>query len=158
MTEDPIPRPLNHRNLILLLFALLPLLVTTVIWMAGGIQQGTFSDTLLGAGIAALGGVLTGIVGDRFIRHNRSDIELLIGLALATVLGVLTIGYLYLIHIRGPMASIGQLDRAVEQITVFLTYLFTQAVGIRLTRRFIPDPESMTEPAADFQRIESNQS
>ncbi len=157
MNKNSTTRHLQLLDLIPLLLTFLPLLVATILWMAGGIQTGTLSKTLAGAGITAIGGVATGIVADRFIRRKRSDIELLVGLALATLLGVLSIGYLYLIHLRGPMSSIGQLDRAVEQIAAFLTYLFAQAVGIQIARRSIPDLERTTKPAAGFEGIESNQ-
>jgi len=126
----------------------LPLLVAVIIRMAGGIGSNLMSDILTGAGVAALGGILTGLVVDRFIRRNRGDVELLIGLSLATAFGVLTVGYLYLIHIRGPIASIGDTDRAVEQITVFLTYLLAQTLGIQIAEKVLPNPENVAETEA----------
>jgi hypothetical protein len=110
--------------------------------MVGRIRPNLLSDILTGAGVAALGGILTGLVVDRFIKRKQGDVELLVGLSLATAFGVLTVGYLYLIHIRGPIASIGDTDRAVEQITVFLTYLFAQALGIQLAESVLPDAET----------------
>ena len=140
MTEDTPVRRLQFRNLTPILITLLPLFVAVLIRIGGGIRPDTLSQTVKAVGIAALGGILTGIVADRFIRRKRGDVELLIGLSLATALGVLTVGYLYLIQIRGPMASIGEVDRTVQQVTAFLTYLFAQAVGIQVARRIIPNP------------------
>ena len=148
MTEDIPVRRLKFRNLIPILLTFLPLFVAVVIRIGGGIRPDTLSQTVKAVGIAALGGALTGIVADRFIRRKRGDVELLTGLSLATALGVLTVGYLYLIQIRRPMASIGEVDRAVQQITAFLTYLFAQAVGIQIARRIIPNPEDPEAPHA----------
>jgi hypothetical protein len=142
MTENRTKPHLQVQTFLPLGLTLLPLLIAVVIRLAGGIRSSLISDILTGAGVAALGGILTGLVVDRFIRRKQGDVELLVGLALATAVGVLTIGYLYLIHIRGPIASIGDTDRAVEQVTVFLTYLFAQTLGIQLAESVLPDVET----------------
>jgi NhaP-type Na+/H+ or K+/H+ antiporter len=142
MTENRTKPHLQVQTFLPLGLTLLPLLIAVVIRLAGGIRSSLISDILTGAGVAALGGILTGLIVDRFIRRKQGDVELLVGLALATAVGVLTIGYLYLIHIRGPIASIGDTDRAVEQVTVFLTYLFAQTLGIQLAESVLPDVET----------------
>jgi hypothetical protein len=149
MSEDTGVRGLKFRGLIPIVLALFPLFVAVVIRLMGGIRAETLSETVKGAGGAALGGILTGMVADRFIRRKRGDVELFIGLSLATALGVLTIGYLYLIQIRGPIASIGDVNRSVEQVTAFLTYLFSQTVGIQIARRTVPNPERSGETVKD---------
>lgn len=142
MTENRTKPHLQVQTFLPLGLTLLPLLIAVVIRLAGGIRSSLISDILTGAGVAALGGILTGLIVDRFIRRKQGDVELLVGLALATAVGVLTIGYLYLIHIRGSIASIGDTDRAVEQVTVFLTYLFAQTLGIQLAESVLPDVET----------------
>ena len=131
-----------------MLLTLLPLIVSFILWIVGAIRADTLSETAQGAIVATLGGILTGSVADRFIRRKRGDLELIVGLALTTAIGVLTIGYLYLIHIQGPMSSIGEIDRATEQITVFLTYLFAQILGIQIIKWTITDPKNTEQSTA----------
>jgi len=157
--KDNVRHRLHAEDLIPVLLALLPTVVSAVLRVVGVIRPDTFSAIIKGVGIAALGGVLTGIAADRFIRRKRNDAELLLGLALATALGVLTIGYVYLIHIGGPMSAIGETDRAVEQVTLFLTYLLAQAVGIKIIRWMMPDSEDTRKPVlTNTERTEDLQS
>ena len=150
---------LRAEDLIPVLLALLPAVVSAVLRVVGVIRLDTFSTIIKGVGIAALGGVLTGIVADRFIRRKRNDVELLLGLAFTTALGVLTIGFIYLIHIGGPMSAIVETDRAGEQVTLFLTYLLAQAVGIKIVRWTMPDSEDTGEPVlTNTERTEDLQS
>lgn len=97
-------------------------------------------DTLVGILIAAAGGVITGVVAERLLRRGRNGAENLLGVALTTALGVLTIGYLYVVHIQGPMSSIGALDRAVQQVLIFIQYLTAEGVGALLAPILIPRP------------------
>ncbi len=104
-------------------------------WIAialGWLGPGLARLTLTGCGIAAVGGVLTGAVAERFLHRGRNGTEHLLGLAATTALGVLIIGYLYLVHIRGPMSSIGTLGRGVSQVLIFVEFLTAQVAGVLL--------------------------
>jgi hypothetical protein len=111
---------------------LAPPLLLGIARILGWIGDGLTMPTLVGCGIAAAGGLLTGLAAERFLHRGRNGAEHLIGLAATTALGVLTIGYLYLVHIRGPMSSIGTLSRAVSQILIFVEFLTAQAAGVLL--------------------------
>lgn len=83
------------------------------------------------------GGILTGITIGRFLALPRRDSEQIFGLALATALGTLTIGGLYLVLLPEPMATIGTPARTVEQMTSFIQFLMSQAAGIVITLRYL---------------------
>ncbi len=101
------------------------------------IAAATAEQTATGIAIAALGGLITGIVSERFLGRGRTGLEQTAGLVAATALGVTTIGILYLLHIRGPMSSIGTPERAVNQIFSFVEFLTAQGAGALLsTGRF----------------------
>lgn len=102
--------------------------------ITGWISWQVIRLTLLGMLVAAVGGVLVGIAAQRFLANSKSTRETLLGMVVTTGIGVLTIGYLYIFYIKGPMKSIGTLDRTVEQTLIFLEFLIAHISGIRLGR------------------------
>lgn len=137
MTRNKRPTPL-----LTFLGALLlgPSLLLGIARGLGWIGAAKAVDTLVGILIAAAGGVITGVVAERLLRRGRNGAENLLGVALTTALGVLTIGYLYVVHIQGPMSSIGALDRAVQQVLIFIQYLTAEGAGALLAPILIPRP------------------
>lgn len=107
-------------------------------------DRDTAQATLVGIAITAAGGTLTGITADRFLHRGRNQAENLIGLAATTFLGVLTIGYLYIAHIRGPMSTIATLPRAISQGLSFLEFLTAQGAGTLLASYFTRDRATAT--------------
>lgn len=103
-----------------------PTLLTGMARALQWIDAATVRSALTGIAIAAIGGAATGLVAERFLHRGRNEVENMAGLIGVTMLGLLTIGYLYLIHIRGPMATIGLLPRAVQQVLGFAEYLTAQ--------------------------------
>jgi len=93
-------------------------------------------STLIGCSITGAGGLLTGLAAERLLHRGKGSTEQLIGLTVITALGLLTIGYLYLVHLRGPMESIDTPQRIVAQLTAFMTYLTAQAAGIVISLRW----------------------
>ncbi len=135
VTVDMPPRhaPSSLWVVVLLLGPLLLIpLGTAFSWLD---PQGAAS-TLVGCLIAAAGGLLTGLAAERLLHRGKGSTEQLIGLAVTTALGLLTIGYLYLVHLRGPMEAIDTPQRIVAQLTAFLTYLTAQAAGIVISLRW----------------------
>jgi hypothetical protein len=120
---------------------LTPPLLLGIARALGWIGASLATHSFVGCAIAAGGGVLTGLAVERFLHRGRNGTEHLVGLALTTALGVLTVGYLYLVHIRGPMSAITTLSRAVSQILIFVEFLTAQAAGVLLT--------AVTEDKAD---------
>ena len=103
----------------------------------GWIDWSTFRSTLIGMMIAAVGGIVIGLVAYRYLGNYRNNREVLVGMVLTVGFGVLTIGYLYIIHIKGPMSSIGTINRAVKQVIIFTEFLFAHISGIKLGKRFL---------------------
>jgi hypothetical protein len=128
-------RSLSPVQRIALSLALLvaPALSALIAWLLGWLGQDLTVKSLTGIAIASIGGLAAGFVEERLLRRPRNDAEQLIGISAATAVGVLTIGYLYVAHIRGPMSTIGTLSRAVEQVLVFVAYLTAQAAGILIS-------------------------
>ena len=90
----------------------------------------TAEQTFIGIAITATGGLIIGIISERFLGRGRNGAEQTVGLITATALGVTTIGILYLLLIRGPMSSIGTPERAVKQLFSFVEFLTAQGAGI----------------------------
>ncbi|MGC9346615.1 MAG: hypothetical protein ACP5JG_00635 [Anaerolineae bacterium] len=112
-----------------------PALASLAAWLLGWLSQDLAIKILMGIAVADVGGVGAGFVEERLLGRPRNDAEQLVGIAAATTIGVLTIGYLYLVHIRGPMSTVGNLNRAVEQVLIFLGYLTSQAAGMLLSMK-----------------------
>jgi hypothetical protein len=85
--------------------------------------------TLSGMVVTGIGGILTGLAASRFLHRGSNQGENLLGLFLTTTLGVVTIGYLYLVNIRGPMSTIGTPPRLVHQGLSFLEFLTGMGAG-----------------------------
>lgn len=115
---------LLHSSLIiaLLLSALIQLLPWSLI-----------HSTFVGMLIAAVGGFVSGLISRRYLGHSQNNQETILGIAAVVVIGVMTIGYIYLVHIKGPMSSIGTLHRTIEQTFIFLEFLVAQASGSAFT-------------------------
>ncbi len=87
----------------------------------------------LGMLVAALGGLVSGTVGQRMLRQPQGELQIAIGVAATTLLASITVGYLYLIHLDGPLAELGTLSRAIEQVIPFVGFLTGMAAGVILT-------------------------
>ena len=105
-----------------------------LVGIAGWIDWLLIRSTIVGILIAAVGGIAIGVVAHRYLGNSRNNRDTLFGLIVTVGLGVLTIGYLYIIHIKGPMNSIGTLNRTVKQTFIFLEFLFAHISGIRLSK------------------------
>jgi hypothetical protein len=124
--------PPSRRLAISLVLIVTPAILALSAHLLGWLGRDLLIWTLLGIAIAAGGGLVAGFVEVRLLRRPRNDATQLLGIAATTAVGVLTIGYLYLVHIRGPMSTVGTLSRAVEQVLIFVEYLTAQAAGILL--------------------------
>ncbi len=103
----------------------------------GWINWSVIRWTLIGMLVAAVGGIAIGLTAHRYLAHNKNNREAFLGMVATTGIGVLSIGYLYIIHIKGPMKSIGTLNRTVEQTFIFLEFLIAHISGIRLGKLFV---------------------
>ena len=125
---------MRHKRLTRLALALglclLPGIGLLVVRLLGGIDAQTLGHTLTGLPVALAGGLLAGAAAEVLLHRSTATLRTLLGMALTAGIGVLTIGYLYLFHIRGPMSSIGALPRAVEQLTLFVAFLLAQGAGM----------------------------
>jgi len=99
----------------------------------GWVKASTAEPTFTGIAITAIGGLIVGIISERFLGRGRNGVEQTAGLIAATALSITTIGILYLLHIRGPMSSIGTPERAVKQLFSFVEFLTSQGAGILLS-------------------------
>lgn len=126
---------MNHRSRLVLAVCLLtaPPALLLVVHSLGWVEASTLEQTLVGIAITAPGGLIIGIISERFLGRGRNGREQTAGLIAATALGVATIGILYLLHIRGPMSSIGTPARAVKQLLSFVEFLTAQGAGILLS-------------------------
>lgn len=100
--------------------------------LTGWTDWSTIESTLLGMVIAAFGGIIIGIFAQRYLAQGQGNREVIFGLVMTAGIGVITIGYLYIIYIKGPMKSIGTVDRAVKQSFIFLEFLVAHISGIKL--------------------------
>jgi hypothetical protein len=110
--------------IMLLLAGVIKLLGWAVIW-----------STVTGMLIAAAGGIVNGLTAHHYLASSRSTRDTFLGMALTVGIGVLTIGYLYIFHIQGPMKSIGTFSRTIKQFFIFLEFLLAQISGIRLDKQ-----------------------
>ena len=86
-------------------------------------------STFIGMVIAAAGGLVIGLISRRYLANSKNNRETILGVVAVVGIGVMTIGYIYIVHIKGPMSTIGTLHRAVEQTYIFLEFLIAQASG-----------------------------
>jgi hypothetical protein len=96
----------------------------------GWVEASTAEKTFVGIAITAVGGLIVGIISERFLGRGRNGAEQTAGLIAATALSVTTIGILYLLLIRGPMSTIGTPERAAEQLFSFVEFLTAEGAGI----------------------------
>ena len=126
---------MNHRARLWLAVCLLGVSPTLLLAARslGRVKASTADQTFIGVAITATGGLIVGIISERFLVRARSGAEQTAGFITATALSVITIGILYLLHIRGPMSSIGTPERAVKQLFSFVEFLTAQGAGILLS-------------------------
>jgi hypothetical protein len=117
---------------------LLPVAALWVILLFQGIDAETARSTLAGMPAALGGGVLAGAAAEALVNRSKSTFQTLVGLGLSAGIGVLTIGYINLIHIGGPMDAMGTTRRVVEQVTLFVAFLMAQGAGILLAPVVLP--------------------
>jgi hypothetical protein len=123
--------PLQTRSILMIGALLLgPPLMLPLALALNWLDAPAATSALVGCAIAAVGGLLTGTVAERLLHRGEGSTQQLLGVVLTSVLGVLTIGYLYLVHLRGPMTAITTPERIVSQTLVFLAFLAAQAAGI----------------------------
>ena len=130
-----IPR---SRIALALLLCLVPVVVLLMIRFLEGIDAQTAQRTQAAIPLALAGGIVAGALAEALVNRSRGTMQTLLGLALTAGIGVLTIGYIYLIHIRGPLSSIGTFSRAVEQVIPFVAFLTAQGGGILLAPVVLP--------------------
>ena len=126
---------MNRRGLLWLAVCLLGVPPTLLLatQSLGWVKASTADQTFIGIAITATGGLIVGIISERFLGRGRNGVGQTAGLIAATALSVITIGILYLLHIRGPMSSIGTPERAVKQLVSFVEFLTAQGAGILLS-------------------------
>ena len=117
---------------------LLPLALLLAGRALQGVDAQTWASTLAGMPLALAGGVLAGLATERLVNRSQNTFQTLLGLALNGGLALLTVGYIYLVHIGGPMRSIGTPGRAVEQTTLFVAFLLAEGAGMLLAPLFLP--------------------
>ena len=120
-----------QKNTDLLLHCILGILLA-LLGVFGWVAQDVIVSTFTGMLIAAIGGIAVGIFAYRYLGRGNGNTETLFGLAITVGIGVITIGYIYFIHIKGSMKSIGTLDRTLNQSLIFIEFLFAQISGIRI--------------------------
>ena len=121
-----------------LTLSLLPVAALLAIRLIQSVDAETIQSTLAAMPVALGGGILAGAAAEALVNRSRSTLQTLVGLGLSAGIGVLTIGYINLIHIRGPMSSVGTLSRTVEQVTLFVAFLTAQGAGILLAPVVLP--------------------
>jgi hypothetical protein len=127
-------RLLQHPDIILQLFLIVVLLFAGTV---GWIPWSVIGSSLLGMVLAAAGGLSIGAVAYRFLGRGQNNREILTGMIVSVGLGILTIGYLYIVHIKGPMNTIGTPSRTVKQTFIFLEFLLAHVSGIRLGSHYL---------------------
>lgn len=115
-----------------LVLLLAPVLVVGCLRLLGVSDAAATAATLMGCGVAALGGLLSGAVAERFLHRGRGGMQQLIGVITTTAVSTITIGAIYLVHMRYPMDTIGTTKRALEQLLTFAQFLSAQGAGILL--------------------------
>ena len=110
----------------------LPAVLGTLLLLAA-IDATTAVSTLIGCGIATIGGLLSGAIAERLLHRGRSGADHVAGIVATTTVSVMTVGFIYLVQLQGPVDAIGMSARAVEQVLAFTQFLTAQAAGIMLT-------------------------
>ncbi len=117
-----------------------PLGVTVLLALMGQIPALTLGSTFVGILGATAGGIASGVTARRFLARPRNDGDTLYGLLVVTGIGMIAIGYLYLVHLNRPLHTVTRLERIVEQTAIFLTFVAAQGVGILWAERIFPEP------------------
>lgn len=109
----------------------------------------TAERALGGIAITSAGGLIAGTLAERLLRRGKRELTQLLGVIATTAIGMLTISYLYLVGIRGPMSTIGSLPRAVHQGMGFLAFLTAQGAGMLISATFGPRPTQGPSPSQE---------
>ena len=125
---------IRNTDIVVHFFLVVVLLLTGIF---GWIDWSLIRSTLIGMLLAAVGGIAIGMIANRYLGNSHNNGEILIGMTVTVGLGVLTIGYLYIVYIKGPMESIGTLNRTVQQTLIFIEFLIAHISGIRLGKRYL---------------------
>jgi hypothetical protein len=131
------PRAIPYDGRIVAALLLAPPLLLLPVWLLSWVDIQTAIWTLVGIAAAIAGGLVGGVTAERFLRRGQGSLEQIFGVGATTAVGVVTVGYLYVVHIQGPMASIGTFSRAVEQTLIFLAFLTAQGAGVLLGPRLL---------------------
>lgn len=129
------------RLILALALCLLPVALLLLTRLLGGIGADVIRHTFAGLPVIVIGGLLAGIAAERLLHRSSGTISTLLGLALVGGLGVLTIGYIYLFRIQGPMSTITTVPRAAEQLALFLAFLLAEGAGILLAPIVLPSKQ-----------------
>lgn len=132
-----------------------PPLFVLLLALLGWIQPGVVVSTYIGMLGAIIGGVTLGITAKRFLAHSRDWRELLFGILASIAIGVIAIGYIYLVHLKNPFQSMSSLPRIVEQSSIFITFLLAQLVGAQWSMPVLKTVFPKTIPS-NYQPPESN--
>ncbi len=93
---------------------------------------------LVGMVGVAVGGVAAGVTAKRFLANGKTNFEVLFGLGAMTAIGVVAIGYMYLLYIENDMQTILTPARNVEQTFIFVEFLTAQYAGTLWAQRWFP--------------------
>jgi hypothetical protein len=113
------------------------------------IDLATAKRTLVGIAITSAGGLIAGALAERLLHRGKHELMHLLGVIATTAIGVLTISYLYLVEIRGPMSTIGSLPRAVHQGIGFIAFLTAQGAGMLISATLGPPPTQSPSPSQE---------
>ncbi len=109
-----------------------PVVLLGVARLSGLIDASTSSSTLIGCGVSAAGGLLSGAIAERLLHRGRGSTQQLIGIGTTILIATITIAYVYLVQITEPMNTIGTVQRTVQQGLLFVQFLLGQGSGIVL--------------------------
>ncbi|MDF1513813.1 MAG: hypothetical protein P1S60_08395 [Anaerolineae bacterium] len=135
----PVQHERHSRNGLTLYIHGILVLILLAAGFIGIVRWHIIGSTLIGMVMAAAGGTAIGCCALRLLGHHRHIRDILTGLILTTGIGTLTIGYLYIFYIKGPVSSIGTPDRAVKQVFIFVEFLVAQASGIAVAKSIFPN-------------------
>lgn len=134
-------RPSQQRWALWLALTSAPFGVTVLLALMGWIPVATVGSTFVGVIGATVGGITSGVTAWRFLARPRNDGEAIFGVLAVTAIGVVAIGYIYLVHLNQSTQTITRPERIVEQTASFLTFVAAQSVGILWAKRIFSEPQ-----------------
>jgi hypothetical protein len=106
-----------------------PVILLLVLAPLVGVPLPAVVHTLVGMVGVTVGGVALGVTAWRYLGHSRAIGEALFGFGACSAIGLVAIGYVYLVYLDVTMASIGDPSRAVKQTLIFVMFLCAAYAG-----------------------------